>query len=223
MALTKTGADKIAAKKIGISVEEYYTLQAAGMKWCTKGKHWQPIQQFCVDSSRKSGLASKCRECSRSGDISKPPRWERKAKHQLGLDWCSICCQWKPQIEIRGGYCRPCTNANERYRYIKDSSYRGRRRQHAHARKRNVEPISDEIQEAVIIKFGGMCVYCGKKATTWDHVIPVSKGGDNSYQNIVTACVSCNSSKKTQEVRKWILHKGIKPMAGFYEHTGMKP
>lgn len=42
------------------------------------------------------------------------------------------------------------------------------------------------------------CVYCGeddKKLLTLDHVIPKSKGGENSWDNLVTACKRCNSEK----------------------------
>lgn len=42
------------------------------------------------------------------------------------------------------------------------------------------------------------CVYCGNnmiKILTLDHVIPQSKGGKNSWDNLVTACKRCNSEK----------------------------
>jgi hypothetical protein len=42
------------------------------------------------------------------------------------------------------------------------------------------------------------CVYCGSgvvKTLTLDHVIPQSKGGGNSWDNLVTACKRCNSEK----------------------------
>ena len=55
------------------------------------------------------------------------------------------------------------------------------------------------------------CAYCGCEFTlfnkeTRDHVIPISKGGDNVKENIVPACQSCNSKKHDK-----ILLKGIKP------------
>ena len=46
------------------------------------------------------------------------------------------------------------------------------------------------------------CVYCGsKKYLTIDHVIPKSKGGNNSWGNLVTCCSPCNRHKgdKTPE------------------------
>lgn len=43
------------------------------------------------------------------------------------------------------------------------------------------------------------CKYCQKQLTrftaTLDHVMPVAEGGDNSFDNLVTACLNCNSRK----------------------------
>ena len=35
-----------------------------------------------------------------------------------------------------------------------------------------------------------------------DHVIPVAKGGDNSIDNLVAACFSCNREKSAGELRE---------------------
>lgn len=43
---------------------------------------------------------------------------------------------------------------------------------------------------------GHACGYCGSKSNlTLDHVIPKSKGGGNTWQNLVTCCKKCNSTK----------------------------
>lgn len=39
------------------------------------------------------------------------------------------------------------------------------------------------------------CTYCGDPATTTDHVIPRSRGGTNTKDNLVPACATCNSLK----------------------------
>lgn len=48
------------------------------------------------------------------------------------------------------------------------------------------------------------CRYCEKQLTrftaTLDHVIPVSSGGNNSLENLVTACLDCNSRKNARPV-----------------------
>jgi 5-methylcytosine-specific restriction endonuclease McrA len=44
-----------------------------------------------------------------------------------------------------------------------------------------------------------ICAYCGKKFVesqlTKDHIIPVSRGGPNTWTNCVTACLKCNNYK----------------------------
>ena len=45
------------------------------------------------------------------------------------------------------------------------------------------------------------CHYCGEVLTQvhMEHVVPLSKGGGFTAQNIVPSCRSCNSSKRTKE------------------------
>lgn len=47
------------------------------------------------------------------------------------------------------------------------------------------------------------CQYCAQRFSsyelTFDHVIPRSKGGDTSYENIVACCVRCNTSKSNKQ------------------------
>lgn len=40
------------------------------------------------------------------------------------------------------------------------------------------------------------CQYCGDKADSIDHVIPRSRGGTHTWENVVAACRACNSKKR---------------------------
>jgi len=46
------------------------------------------------------------------------------------------------------------------------------------------------------------CQYCSEKKgiaeLTLDHILPRSRGGDNSPVNIVTACIACNNRKSNR-------------------------
>jgi 5-methylcytosine-specific restriction endonuclease McrA len=44
---------------------------------------------------------------------------------------------------------------------------------------------------------GHRCVYCGTSGgrLTLDHVVPRSRGGDSTWENVVTACAPCNLVK----------------------------
>jgi len=50
------------------------------------------------------------------------------------------------------------------------------------------------------------CVYCGdddRKTLTLDHVFPTSKGGQNTFENVVTACRKCNGQKADLTLEEW--------------------
>ncbi len=55
------------------------------------------------------------------------------------------------------------------------------------------------------------CHYCGKQLTrfnaTLDHLQPVTQGGDNAYDNLVTACLHCNSRRGSRPVMDWLAEK----------------
>ena len=62
---------------------------------------------------------------------------------------------------------------------------------------------------------GFRCVYCGSGANlTLDHVLPRSRGGDNSWENLVTCCRKCNAKKDDltpEEARMRMRHKPFVP------------
>ncbi|WP_439957936.1 HNH endonuclease [Modestobacter marinus] len=50
-------------------------------------------------------------------------------------------------------------------------------------------------RRAVFTRDGQTCVYCGASATSIDHVVPRSRGGTHSWDNVVAACRRCNHQK----------------------------
>jgi hypothetical protein len=54
-----------------------------------------------------------------------------------------------------------------------------------------------------------LCHYCKKQLTrfsaTLDHIQPVSKGGDNSYENLVTACLLHDSQRNAQPIMDYLV------------------
>lgn len=60
---------------------------------------------------------------------------------------------------------------------------------------------SHTLQEWTSLKesFDNKCAFCGEtKPLTKDHIIPLSKGGDNNISNIQPLCRNCNSKKHTK-------------------------
>ena len=56
------------------------------------------------------------------------------------------------------------------------------------------------LRQAIHAREGGVCFYCLRRtpsrAHCLDHVVPVAKSGGNSYRNLVSSCLDCNSRKK---------------------------
>ena len=55
-------------------------------------------------------------------------------------------------------------------------------------------------RKAVFARDGGRCVYCGAPATSLDHVVPRSRGGGHTWDNVVSACARCNHVKADRAV-----------------------
>ncbi|MCH7879377.1 MAG: HNH endonuclease [candidate division Zixibacteria bacterium] len=49
----------------------------------------------------------------------------------------------------------------------------------------------------LLLRDNHRCQYCGESGPnlTLDHVIPRRKGGEDTWENLVTACAPCNSKK----------------------------
>jgi hypothetical protein len=68
-----------------------------------------------------------------------------------------------------------------------------------------------------------VCAYCGNHFTSnhlsRDHITPVSRGGENIWMNVVTACKKCNSVKSNKTLKEAGLELLYMPyVPNHYEH-----
>ena len=66
-----------------------------------------------------------------------------------------------------------------------------------------------KIRLKVLARDANTCAYCGDVATEVDHVYPKSKGGEDTLDNLVAACRTCNVRKKDS----LFLAQGSTPLA----------
>lgn len=64
---------------------------------------------------------------------------------------------------------------------------------------------SDIIREnKILVKEENRCAYCGKKDNLhWEHIIPKSRGGPDTMDNMVLACQKCNLEKGDKDPFEW--------------------
>lgn len=126
----------------------------------------------------------------------------KKERNEYGEQWRlinreKICKRQKQYLQTKAG---------------KANNQRGHSKRKA--REKNIiNTLTAEEWIDILKKYKFRCAYCGKEFTlfdreTRDHVIPISKGGDNIKENIVPACKSCNSKKKNKILLKGGVRKG---------------
>lgn len=97
-----------------------------------------------------------------------------------------------PCLTVRGGTCRATGRQS-----VVDLHPIVAARGHAHAKA--LDPSPALTNTALFARDANLCMYCGdefpRHSLTRDHVVPVSKGGRDVWENVVCACHACNSRK----------------------------
>jgi 5-methylcytosine-specific restriction endonuclease McrA len=69
----------------------------------------------------------------------------------------------------------------------------------SHARAHALDPTPALTNAALFARDQHQCLYCGREFNrqhlTRDHVQPLSRGGRDTWENVVAACFHCNSRK----------------------------
>lgn len=67
--------------------------------------------------------------------------------------------------------------------------------------------VSAETWAAILAWYSGLCAYCQEApGSTRDHVVPLSRGGEDSPGNLVPSCLRCNLLKGTRRVSPARIH-----------------
>ncbi len=68
-------------------------------------------------------------------------------------------------------------------------------------------------RRAVFARDEHRCQYCGGKAENLDHVLPRSRGGDHTWENVVAACRPCNTRKGNRTLTEAAMSLRSRPRA----------
>jgi 5-methylcytosine-specific restriction endonuclease McrA len=70
----------------------------------------------------------------------------------------------------------------------------------------------------------GGCAYCGAKdiGLQRDCILPISRGGRYTLDNVVPACPACNTSKCNDEVTGWLRRKRLDEQSFLLRQVGLR-
>jgi 5-methylcytosine-specific restriction endonuclease McrA len=97
-----------------------------------------------------------------------------------------------PCLTVHGGLCRSTGERSVMHLHPIIAA-RG------HVRPQTFDPTPALSNPALFARDQYLCLYCGREfhrqQLTRDHVMPVSRGGRDVWENVVAACFHCNSRK----------------------------
>ena len=82
--------------------------------------------------------------------------------------------------------------------------------QYVHLPHNNRVPVT---RRGVLRRDMNRCGYCGVHATTIDHIQPKSRGGDDSWDNLVACCQKCNNIKGNRTLSEMGWKLRVRPQA----------
>lgn len=169
--------------------------QSIGKACCTC-REGKSLESFHKDKGKKDGRSARCKECTASRNAQ-----FRQAHPDHNRIW-RLANRAKVAM-YRSHNRRKNVDQVRRYRRFWKRTHRAVYNRLSHLRRSRVAALHEAytIQEwrDLCERYGNICLACGRQGNlTVDHVIPISKGGSNSIENIQPLCGTCNSIKHSK-------------------------
>ena len=185
---SKTGYDpkckECWGRKFGVHQPNKVLKAQKGFKYCARCKKELQYKSFSLNAANKDGYHYSCKGCEsiRGKEYDSRPEVKRRAK--------AYARKWrKTYYATEHGRAMNLKHVN-----IRRSRKEG-----------TVYNYSEQTWQETLEHFDNECAYCGDntKPLHQEHVIPLSKGGYYTKQNIIPSCQFCNSSKHARDLDDW--------------------
>jgi 5-methylcytosine-specific restriction endonuclease McrA len=149
-------------------------------------------------------------------------------KHSVGISkrvYCSKNCQteskkniklsddWKKALSEGRKKSIKCRGENMYHWKGGDNTFKERQTFYYNNRRSAQKiKIDKKHLDKLIYLQDNKCFYCEsdlKNYKSIEHLIPISKGGDNNNKNLVYSCKSCNSQKNTSTLKEYAIKKQL--------------
>src|SRR5215216_815942 len=116
---------------------------------------------------------------------------------------------YRENREERAAYAREYREGNkhviDKYRAEWLATEAGQLSTRAIQARRRETPFTDEALAYIASIVNDPCSYCGGPAGEVDHIVAVRSGGTGDWDNLASACRSCNASKGDKSLLRFLL------------------
>jgi len=183
------------------------------------GRERRYAKMYCSQLCRDWGNYGSATSCTIP-----PDHWAR---------WYGRTSEWTAPLVRNTGTCQWCGTTNPRSRLARFCSYQCKKAQYKADRRGREHNAPGSYSWAGLVRvwhgFGGCCAYCRTpvplSALQAEHVIPLSRGGDNGLNNILPSCAPCNSDKRDLLLHEWNTdrkRRGLKPVITEWSDTDQR-
>lgn len=162
---------------------------------------------FYRNKTKWDGLATECQECNRKS-VLRRARENPEKRRPADARYREKHRDQERQRIMRWAEENPDKVREKSARWAKEN--RDKRRANEHRRRAQKRQSQGDHTDADIKRQykaqKGKCFWCGVKVgKTYhvDHIVPLSRGGSNSPENLVIACPACNLSKGDKLPHEW--------------------
>ena len=174
-----------------------------GYKYCSKCERHKRKDGFGNSSKSKDGLRIHCKDCRKQEHLEYSERHKEKSKHR-----------YQASVSTKEGREEIRARSREWGRKFRATAYgKMRTDQENHKRLAWARGVENNLSESDYIKtlrfFNESCAYCevsqDESRLERDHLIPLSKQGGYTRENIVPACRRCNARKSNKDFEDWYI------------------
>lgn len=186
------------------------------IKKCNKCNEEFDLTMFDKDVSKKDGYSTICKACRKqyredNKEYRANQRHIRVSENKEMFNERKRICRAKNSDNYNENHRRWISENPERvieYRrrdYDNNSDgYKRRAKLRRTITKEILSDLTNEQYAETLSYFNNECAYCGSKEFLQEeHIIPVARGGEYTKDNIIPACVRCNSSKWSHHIDVW--------------------
>ncbi len=167
--------------------KELRQLREAGRVRCSECGDEVMLGDMPKDAHARWGVTANCAPCRKKRRDVVPARTKR-----------AYTARYRSTPKGRAAYRRHYDENKEQY-------FERSRLRRALKLKAEIVGTRDELKVWSRVVLRDPCAYCGGVATSVDHIVPLSAGGEHGYTNLVGACEFCNKSKGPKGLLTFLL------------------